>query len=202
MSDSETPIRPAATVLLVRDTPAGLEVLMQRRNSTMVFASGTYVFPGGRVDEADGVGDDAYRTAAVRECQEEAGLVIAADDLVWMANWITPRGEARRFDTRFFVAVAPEGQDADHDGTEAVETVWVDPDEGLARWEAKEWAMLPPTLWCLQQLREHDTASGVMQWARTIGVPPAVRVRLKRDAEGKPFGIAIPGDPDYDDWPD
>ena len=68
MTDADAPlqpvaVRPAATVLLVRDSLAGLEVLMQRRNTTMVFASGNYVFPGGRVDDADGEGEAAYVAA-------------------------------------------------------------------------------------------------------------------------------------------
>ena len=189
-------------MLLVRDSLAGLEVLMQRRNTTMVFASGNYVFPGGRVVDADGEGEAAYVAAAVRECAEEAGLRVAAADLVWIAHWITPRGEPRRFDTRFFLAGARAGQEADHDGEEAVATHWVLPDDGLAHWKAKEWGMMPPTVWCLRQLAAHATVADAIAWARTIGTPPTVRVREKRDAEGTRIGLALPWDPDYDDWTD
>jgi 8-oxo-dGTP pyrophosphatase MutT (NUDIX family) len=202
MADSDPPIRPAATVLLVRDGEAGLEVLMQRRNPTMVFASGNYVFPGGRVDDADGEGEAAYVAAAVRECREEAGLTVDAGDLVWMAHWVTPRGEPRRFDTRFFLAVAPEGQDALHDGEEAVATEWVRPDDGLAHWKAKEWTMMPPTVVCLRNLSEHATAAAAMAWARGVGTPVCVRPRERLDADGKRIGLALPWDADYDDWRD
>ena len=55
MASDEVPLRPAATVMLVRDVDAGgIEVLMVRRAAAAAFAGGMYVFPGGRVDEADG----------------------------------------------------------------------------------------------------------------------------------------------------
>ncbi|MEI8238148.1 MAG: NUDIX domain-containing protein [Actinomycetota bacterium] len=79
MSDAEVPIRPAATVMLLRDIAAGLEVFMLRRTNNAVFAGGMYVFPGGKVDPADGEGDEAFRVAAVRECYEEAGVLLAVD---------------------------------------------------------------------------------------------------------------------------
>src|SRR5579859_7717571 len=82
---------PAATVVLLRDGPTGLETLMLRRNSTLDFAGGMWVFPGGRVDAADheGAADDlaAARRAAVREAEEEAGLHVDEAALVWIAHW-------------------------------------------------------------------------------------------------------------------
>lgn len=80
--DVEVPIKPAATVMLLRDTADGLEVFMLRRTSNAVFAGGMYVFPGGKVDAsdaADGDIDEAFRIAAVRECYEEAGVLLAVD---------------------------------------------------------------------------------------------------------------------------
>ncbi len=99
---SDVPIRPAATVMLVRDAPGdgGLEVLMVRRNLNSDFVGGAYVFPGGSVDPADGgteaeaacegrddagasallgitSGGLAYWVAVVRETFEEAGLLLA-----------------------------------------------------------------------------------------------------------------------------
>ena len=121
---------PAATVILVRDGAGGLETLMLRRNSTLDFAGGMWVFPGGRVDDADrdGAADDlhAARRAAVREAEEEAGLVVdeararvdralaAADrrappvrDLVLPGAGAGRRGEhRRRRDPRLGVDVA------------------------------------------------------------------------------------------------
>jgi 8-oxo-dGTP pyrophosphatase MutT (NUDIX family) len=74
------PAKPAATVMLLRDTDAGIEVFMLRRTTSAAFASGMYVFPGGKVDEADGRGDPAYVIAAIRECFEEAGVLLARDE--------------------------------------------------------------------------------------------------------------------------
>jgi len=80
MTETDTPIRPAATVMLLRDTDDGLEVFMLRRTNAAVFAGGMYVFPGGRVDPTDGEGDDAFVVAAIRECYEECGVLLAVDD--------------------------------------------------------------------------------------------------------------------------
>lgn len=80
MTDTEIPIRPAATVMLLRDTADGLEVFMLRRTNAAAFAGGMYVFPGGRVDATDGTGDDAFVVAAIRECYEECGVLLAVDE--------------------------------------------------------------------------------------------------------------------------
>jgi 8-oxo-dGTP pyrophosphatase MutT (NUDIX family) len=79
MADDDVPIRPAATVMLLRDTAAGLEVFMLRRTSAAVFAGGMYVFPGGKVDPSDGEGDEGFVVAAIRECYEECGVLLAVD---------------------------------------------------------------------------------------------------------------------------
>jgi len=83
------PLRPAATVLLLRDTPAGIEVLMTRRSLTASFAPGAYVFPGGGIDAADADHTHAARRptqselhltqaqAAIRESFEELGILLA-----------------------------------------------------------------------------------------------------------------------------
>ena len=69
--------RPASTILLLRDNPTGLEVLMVERNVASEFASGALVFPGGRVDAADGTGEQGLRVAGIRETWEEARLLLA-----------------------------------------------------------------------------------------------------------------------------
>jgi 8-oxo-dGTP pyrophosphatase MutT (NUDIX family) len=79
MADVDVPVKAAATVMLLRDTDSGVEVFMLRRTQNAAFAGGMYVFPGGKVDAADGEGDEGYRVAAVRECYEEAGVLLAVD---------------------------------------------------------------------------------------------------------------------------
>lgn len=66
--------------MLLRDTDEGIEVFMLRRAAASAFAGGMYVFPGGRVDDADGEGDEAFVVAAIRECFEEAGVLLAVDE--------------------------------------------------------------------------------------------------------------------------
>ena len=84
-ADQPAPVKPAATVMLLRDTDDGLEVFMLRRTSNAAFAAGMYVFPGGRVDDADFAvtadADEAHQLAAVRECFEEAGVLLAVDKI-------------------------------------------------------------------------------------------------------------------------
>jgi 8-oxo-dGTP pyrophosphatase MutT (NUDIX family) len=77
-SAEAVPVRPAATVMLIREAPM-LEVFMMRRTTNAAFASGMYVFPGGRVDATDGEGDVAFVIAAIREAFEEAGVLLARD---------------------------------------------------------------------------------------------------------------------------
>jgi len=84
------PLRPAATVLMLRDGARGLEVLMTRRSTSASFAPGAYVFPGGAIDAADAQAhgqavrrpaqSDLHLTqaiAAIRECYEELGILLA-----------------------------------------------------------------------------------------------------------------------------
>ena len=100
---------PSATVVLVRDGVAGLEVLMVCRSKQVKHMGGMWVFPGGRVDPEDQVASGDVQAAAVnaaiRETQEEAGLDIAADHLYYISHWTTPEGAKKRFATWFFVGV-------------------------------------------------------------------------------------------------
>ncbi|MEL7155365.1 MAG: NUDIX domain-containing protein, partial [Actinomycetota bacterium] len=118
VSDAEdpdaVPIRPAATVIPLRDGPAGVEVLVLRRDTNLAFHGGSWVFPGGRVDDDEltrAGGDDlsAARAAAVREAKEEAGLIVDPARLITLSHWTTPYGRNRRFATWFFVTAAPAG---------------------------------------------------------------------------------------------
>ena len=242
MASAEPPIaaKPAATVMLLRDTPKGIEVFMLRRTTAAAFAGGMYVFPGGKVDAADGDGDEGYVIAAIRECYEEAGVLLATDangamvadghpalahrqavydgdvdlralceehhllpaidNLVWVSHWITPVGESsRRFDTRFFMAVAPLEQSSRHDDNETIASAWVRPQDALGQHERAELTMMPPTIKNLEFVGAHDDAESAMAAARRIGQPPAIQPKLRRDANGRVRGIAMPDDPDYAD---
>lgn len=255
--------------MLVRDGARGLEVFMLERTSRAAFARGAYVFPGGRVDAADAGSefepvcdeDDAraserlgldhgglaWLVATVRECFEEAGVLLArragGDDPVdfdtaemqarfgearravhagelplatlcvdeelrlmterihFVDHWVTPIGESRRFDTRFFLARAPIGQEPLHDDHETVASCWVRPSEGLDRSRRREWRLLPPTVHCLKMLAAHDTAASAIAWAQTVARPEPMLPRLVVSDDNRFAGILRPGDAGYDEAP-
>lgn len=156
----DTPATPAATVLLLRDTPGadpGIEVLMVQRNAKGSFAS-NWVFPGGKVDPEDFAGGDdmveASRRAATREAHEEADVVIDADTLVPFSHWMPPKVVPRRFATWFYAAAAPSGVDGDVtiDGGEIVDHLWVSPADALAKHEEGDVSLVPPTWLTLREL--------------------------------------------------
>ncbi len=148
------PLRRAATVILVRDGAAGAEVLMVRRPETISFA-GAWVFPGGSIDDADGLGvasdDDAARAAGVRETREETGLVVDGADLIPIAVWDPPENLPKRIRTWFFLAPAPGGDITAQDG-EVVEWRWVRPAEMLEQHGEGHATLYPPTWVTLTRL--------------------------------------------------
>jgi len=258
---SEPPpaVRPkdAATVVLLRDVPAGIEVFLQRRVAGMPFAGGMTVFPGGGVDARDSAavawagpppswwaarfGCDtalaqALVCAAVRETFEESGvllagpdedsvvddatrhhqaraalvarelsmaqfladarLVLRADLLRPWANWVTPEGEPRRYDTRFLLAALPPGQHADGVTTEAADAGWQAPRAALDDWRAGRRWLLPPTWYTLTELSEHAKVADALAASdgRTID---KVMPRIVRDPDG--LRVVLPDDPRYAD---
>jgi 8-oxo-dGTP pyrophosphatase MutT (NUDIX family) len=267
---SSVPLSPAATVMLVRDAPAGLEVFMLRRALGASFAGGVYVFPGGRVDAADHGGeleavcddlDDrqasarlgldrgglAYWVAAVRECFEEAGVLLARpvdgdaairfDDAAieqrfgvarravhsgelslvdlcaaeglrlltglvqYVSHWITPIGEPKRFDTRFFLALAPAAQEPLHDDAETIASLWVTPRDALARAAAGELQLYPPTIRNLEFLDQHASAGAALEAGAAIGSPPEILPRLRFGDDGRFLGVVLPDEADYAEIP-
>lgn len=229
---------------------------MLRRTASAAFAAGMFVFPGGRVDGVDaemashctGLDDAtasrllnlesgglAYWVAAVRECFEEAGVLLARhrdgrpvspgnddrhavhdgslqlselcrrDDLVvdvaathYVAHWITPVGERRRFDTRFFVAEAPPDQEPAHDDKETVDSLWIRPEEALREREARRLMILPPTIACLRFLEPHRSAADALAAAAAIVDPPPILPTLRYDDDGTVTGVEAPDGTVYD----
>ena len=168
-------VRDAATVILVRDRP-DLHVFVLRRNPALVFAPGATVFPGGAVDPGDTstaseLGTDEFRAAAARECLEECGIPVDPRELVEFARWITPEGAPRRYDTRFFVAAAPDGHEGEHDGSELVATAWMRPREVLASFAAGEIDLILPTQRSLEVLARFDTVDGLLADLREATCP-------------------------------
>lgn len=213
------PARPAATVVVVRPAAAAFEVLLLRRHDKVAFMGGAYVFPGGRVDDADRqhAGSDverwtsrfrdlsppaehAYRTAAVRELREEANVQIAPADLVPLAHWVTPEFEPRRYDTRFFIARMPDGQQAVHDDHETTALAWLTPDAALDRCLAGDIMLPPPTWTTLKWLARSSTiADAVAEAIRTT----IVRIQPNLVRTSETLWLTLPGDPTHpltDPW--
>lgn len=243
------PIRTAASLIVLRDGAAGLEVLMLRRAEKEADQnSGASVFPGGTVDAHDpamhaacsGLDDAAaslrlavpangldYYVAAVRECFEEAGLLFACDDagrlvgldalphderaamrhaaelgsdallhmchdrgwrlavdrLRYFSHWLTPPGMPRRFDTRFFVALAPPAQTPSADTRETVECLWLTPAEALSAQRALK--LMNVTRRILEQLQCFATAQACIDHAQALRAVPMIMPRVANGPTGR-----------------
>jgi 8-oxo-dGTP pyrophosphatase MutT (NUDIX family) len=168
-------VRDAATVILVRDRP-DLHVLVLRRNPALVFARGATVFPGGAVDPVDApvaaeLGVDEFRAAAARECLEECGIPIDARELIEFARWITPEGAPRRYDTRFFVARAPDDHEGEHDGSELVASAWMRPTDVLRAFADGDIDLILPTQRSLEVLARFDRVDPLLAELREAPCP-------------------------------
>ena len=195
--DVEHPTRPrqAATVILLRGAGSGLEVLLLRRDPRARFMPGAWVFPGGAVDAHEGAGDASHRVAAVREVEEEAGVRLPDPGaLVKFSRWITPEPSTIRFDTHFFIAHAPDGQEPRIDGSEMVDLAWHTPREALDAHRRGELSLVFPTIKTLEQLAAFATADELVEWAsgrQVVAIEPHIRM------EGETARIVLPGEPGY-----
>ena len=115
-------LRAAATACVIRDGMGGLEVLLAKRSMQSSFVPGAFVFPGGKLDDADHRAPDPFKAAVIRETFEEVGILLADglaspidrhlplleqrtygdmayDRLVYLSTWVTPEWMGQRFDT-------------------------------------------------------------------------------------------------------
>jgi 8-oxo-dGTP pyrophosphatase MutT (NUDIX family) len=167
----------------------GLQVLLVQRNPEARFMPGVWVFPGGAVDADDGEGEDAHRSAGVRELAEEAGIELEADELVAYSRWITPRVVPIRFDTRFYLALAPAHSPPKPDGSETVDADWFAPQEALERHRAGELSLVFPTIKHLESLVGFGGAAEALEAARRREVKP---VEPEVVGEGDERRIVLP----------
>lgn len=214
----QRPPRPAATVILVRDAPqaSGIQVLLLKRASSKDQTSGAWVFPGGVLEPGDleaAASDDlsdaqassrlglrsgglAYYLAAIRECSEECGIQVGTPgQLRYIAHWLTPTARPKRFDTRFFVALAPPGAVACHDGEETLGHAWVAPAEALG--DPYGAHLMTPTRATLESLVRFRTAAEVMAWADRLESVPCIEPRMALGTGG--IQSIAPGHPAYEE---
>jgi 8-oxo-dGTP pyrophosphatase MutT (NUDIX family) len=221
LTDATTTPVPSATVIILRESAAGPEVLLGKRRGGRAFGD-AHVFPGGVIDPGDstvghrchGLAQDEagarlgldrgaldYWVAAVREVFEETGLAfmggsplenqqlsamrrallggeysfaelcqqnnlaLQVSGLHYVAHWITPVVRPVRFDTRFFLAELPSGQQARHDGVELIDSVWLTPDAALSAAQRNELKLARPTQAELRRLSRFSSVAGAIQWA-------------------------------------
>jgi 8-oxo-dGTP pyrophosphatase MutT (NUDIX family) len=185
--------RQAASVIVLRDSPEGPEVLLVQRNPSQRFMGGAWVFPGGAVHDEDA----DHAAAAVRELREEAGIALPEHaEVVSWSRWITPEEVKVRFDTWFFVAEAPPGAEASVDGSECVDARWLRPISALEAHARDELMLVFPTIKHLEALAQAESVADALRKARTREVVPVQPKVLIRDQ--KPV-LVLPGEPGYDD---
>ncbi|HSW27539.1 MAG TPA: MBL fold metallo-hydrolase [Burkholderiaceae bacterium] len=241
--------RHSASLIVLRDGVDGVEVLMLRRAEREGDQnSGAAVFPGGHLDGADvrahplciGLTDAQasatlrveagglnYWIAALRECFEESGLLLAVDSqgrwadlqtlghadtvmalrqrlndgeidiasvcaqhgwqlttdrVPYFSHWLTPPGRPKRFDTRFFVAVAPPDQHASADETESAELMWLKPAHALA--PERKLKLMLVTEETLRALAKFDRAADAIAFAEKQRDVPLMMPRIGSSAKG------------------
>ena len=187
--------RQAASVILLRGGDRELELLLVKRTPKARFMGGVWVFPGGAVDAHEGDGDEAHRAAAIRELHEEAAIELDdPEELVKFSRWITPAAVKIRFDTHFFLAALPEGQEPQIDGEECVDLGWYTPTGALAAHAEGEILLVFPTIKHLEQLSDFDTVEGLLAYAHGREVLP---IEPRVVMEGEVARILLPGEPGY-----
>lgn len=169
-------IRPASTVVLLRDGDAGIETLLLRRNKALVFAGGFWVFPGGSLDPedieaADGDEELASRIAAAREAREECGQDPRPEDMILLSHWTTPEAEPRRFATWIYAAPLRCDDEVVIDGSEIHDHSWLLVKDALAQHHRGELAIMPPTWITLMTVGRYQRVDDFIDSERDAPVP-------------------------------
>lgn len=201
MSDERSKIRPAATLVLLREAAAGLEALLLRRHSASRVGSGAWVFPGGVVEKEDYRDGDnseaAARCAAVRETAEEASITVPLNSLHLISHWTTPDApevSKKRFATWFFLSVAPVG-DILVDGEEIDAYEWVSPAQAIDDHVSGALKLMPPTLVTLSELAHCRNIADAQAFYAGRNVP---YINPRMAMEGEKICMLYEGDAGYD----
>jgi len=115
------------------------------------------------------------------ELLEEADLYLALDALVPYAHWVTPDMMPKRFDTHFYLAVAPDDQLALHDGHEHVDSAWLNPANAIKEMEEGKWTIIFPTRLNLEKLGKSSTTSDAVARARADDIKTVTPELIKTD---------------------
>lgn len=158
---------PAATVIPLRDGPQGLEVLLLRRDRSLSFASGMWVFPGGRIDPEDRLSVnepelEVARRAACREAREEANIACSIDEMLLFSHWTPPQMAAKRFSTWFF-ATTIQNAEVEIDDGEIRAHRWFRPADAMSSRDAGEIELAPPTFMTLFRLAAWSNVTSALE---------------------------------------
>ena len=124
-------------------------------------------------------------------------LVLHCDGLHYISHWTTPPSRTRRYSTRFFVAVLPEGQSASHCGGELTESCWATAHDTLKAGREGVVKLHYPTIKTLESIARHKTLDSLVEWAASCvewGVTSMAPVLIERDGRET---VVLPGDKDY-----
>lgn len=195
VSDTPATPRPAATIILLRrggrHNERGLELLLVRRGPGQSFMPGVWVFPGGSIDAGETPAE-----CAARELAEETQIDIGSDaELHPWSRWITPEVVPVRFDTWFFVGLAPAHSPPKVDGSEVDDARWFAPAAALQAHRAGELELVFPTVKTLETLLPYESAEQVLAAAGERPVEP-ILPRVVRSSDS--HRVLLPGDPGYE----
>lgn len=147
------------------------------------------------IEEAHGAALTAGTTSFAAMLNAE-DLVLAPDQLVAFAHWITPLRISKRFDTHFFLAAAPADQIAIHDGSESVDSTWVSPRAAITAYEDGRYKLVFPTEMNLKKLGRHTITDEAIAAARATKVVTVLPEPVKAEQDGIRY-LRLPLEADY-----
>ncbi|MBM4363703.1 MAG: hypothetical protein FJ104_13560 [Deltaproteobacteria bacterium] len=136
-------------------------------------------------------GADARGPGPLHDALRARGLRLDTARLEGFARWITPTFEPRRFDTRFYLLIAPEAQEGRHDDEETTRGFWARPADVLERWARGELQLAPPTSYTLERFAPATSVEEARRIARRESLAPLLPALLD---DGGTSMLTLPGD--------
>ncbi|MDI7261425.1 MAG: hypothetical protein QME90_16090, partial [Thermodesulfobacteriota bacterium] len=142
---------------------------------------------------------DSLQKGRITICQiaKESNILLALDQLYYYAHWITPEARQERFDTRFFLASHPAGQEASFDQKETTAGVWLTPQKALEKNLKCEVVLSPPTLKTLEDLSRFKSIGDIIESLKEKDIRPILPILTKISNETL---LIFPWDPEYGDF--
>lgn len=138
--------------------------------------------------------NDREHPATLLSIAREESLLLRPDLLTYFDHWITPEMEPKRYDTRFFVAAAPEGQEPTHDEHELTEWDWFRPADAIAAFAEGKIKLAPPTWVTLQRLAAYASVESTIAG---LGKRTVVTNLPRPKPKAQTLTILLPGHPEY-----